>query len=71
MTYSFRSRLALFCRSSLPPGRKTVRTFRLPDGARLLSGRRIRVGVIDGDGARLNRIMQIPILTEVTDADDS
>jgi hypothetical protein len=56
---------------TLPPGRKTMRTFRLPDGARLLAGKRIRVGVIDGDGARLNRIMQIPILTEVAGADDS
>ncbi|MHC4217901.1 MAG: hypothetical protein ACYSU7_05530, partial [Planctomycetota bacterium] len=56
---------------TLPPGEKTVRTFRLPDGARLLSGRRIRVGVIDGDGARLNRIMEIPGLTAAVGADDS
>jgi hypothetical protein len=56
---------------NLPPGRKTVRTFHFPDGARMLSGRKIRVGVIDGDGARLNRIMEIPILDAVAGADDS
>jgi hypothetical protein len=56
---------------TLPPGQKAVRTFRLADGARLLAGKRIRVGVIDGAGARLNRVMAIPPLTEVVGADDS
>ncbi|MHC4785811.1 MAG: hypothetical protein ACYTE6_07575, partial [Planctomycetota bacterium] len=37
---------------NLTPGQKTVQTFRLPDGARLLAGKRIRVGVIDDDGVR-------------------
>ncbi|MHC4209573.1 MAG: hypothetical protein ACYSWT_07645 [Planctomycetota bacterium] len=56
---------------NLTPGQKTVQTFRLPDGARLLAGKRIRVGVIDDDGVRLNRIMAIPSLTEVVGADGS
>ncbi|MHC4083096.1 MAG: hypothetical protein ACYSU2_17435, partial [Planctomycetota bacterium] len=55
---------------TLPPGQQTVRTFRLADGARLLAGKRIRVGVIDGDGARLNRIMAIPGPETVAGADD-
>ena len=55
---------------TLPPGEKTVRSFRLRDGVRLLSGQRIRLGVIDGDGARLNRIMELPIFDTVAGADD-
>jgi hypothetical protein len=56
---------------TLPPGQKAVRTFRLSDGARLLAGKRIRVGVIDGDGARLNRVMAIPTPETLAGADDS
>ena len=44
----------------LQPGQTATRTFRLTDGARLLPGRRVRVGVITQDGARLNRILEIP-----------
>ncbi len=44
----------------LQPGQTATRTFRLADGARLLPGRSIRIGVIRQDGARLNRILKIP-----------
>ena len=44
----------------LQPGQTATRTFRLADGARLLAGRTVRVGVITQDGARLNRILEIP-----------
>ena len=46
--------------AGLQPGQTATRTFRLADGARLLPGRRIRIGVIRQDGARLNRILEIP-----------
>ncbi|MHC4993029.1 MAG: hypothetical protein ACYTGC_18805, partial [Planctomycetota bacterium] len=46
----------------LRPGQTASRTFRLVDGAALLSGRRVRIGVVDGEGARLNRILEIPTL---------
>ena len=44
----------------LQPGQTATRTFRLADGARLLPGRRVRIGIITQDGARLNRILEIP-----------
>ena len=47
---------------SLQPGQTATRTFRLADGARLLPGRRVRIGIITQDGARLNRILDIPDL---------
>jgi hypothetical protein len=57
---------------TLAPGQTTTRAFRLPDGARVLAGKRVRVGVIDGDGARLTRIMEIPAeADEIAGADDS
>ena len=46
--------------SGLGPGETAVRSFRLADGKRLLSGRRVRLGVIAQDGARLNRELEIP-----------
>jgi hypothetical protein len=44
----------------LGPGQTATRTFRLANGAKLLPGRRVRVGVITQDGARLNRSLEIP-----------
>ena len=44
----------------LEPGQTATRTFRLADGARLLPGRRVRIGIITQDGARLNRVLEIP-----------
>ena len=48
----------------LGPGQTAVRSFRLADGERLLSGRRVHLGVITQDGARLNRVLEIPVLVD-------
>lgn len=42
----------------LQPGQSTTRSFRLPAGT--MAGRSVRVGVIDEDGARVNRVLEIP-----------
>ena len=55
----------------LLPGQTAVRSIRLIDGARLLAGRHIRVGVIDAEGARLNRVMPIPSAAVLAGAGDS
>jgi hypothetical protein len=54
----------------LQPGQTATRTFRLTDGAILLPGRRVRIGVITQDGARLNRILEIPGEEVVSDQSD-
>ena len=46
----------------LGPGQTAVRSFRLADGQRLMSGRRVHLGVIAESGARLNRVLEIPEL---------
>jgi hypothetical protein len=45
---------------TLHPGQTVQRSFRLRDGARLLPGRSVRLGVIEQSGARLNRSLAIP-----------
>jgi hypothetical protein len=46
---------------ALGPNQTAVRTFRVPGGAHLLAGKRVRVGVTERDGtARLNRFLDIP-----------
>jgi hypothetical protein len=49
--------------AGLAPGETVARVFQIQDGAALLSGRRIRLGVTDRDGAaRLNQALDIPAL---------
>jgi hypothetical protein len=43
----------------LQPNQTATRTFRLRDGATMLAGRTVRLGVIDASGARLNRALEI------------
>ncbi len=45
---------------TLHPGQTALRSFRLRDGARILPGRNVRLGVIEQSGARLNRSLAIP-----------
>ncbi len=44
----------------LQPNQTATRTFRLRNGATMLAGRTVRLGVIDASGARLNRALEIP-----------
>lgn len=47
--------------ASLEPNLTAVRTFHIPDGARLLAGTQLRVGVTEQGGTvRLNRVLDIP-----------
>jgi hypothetical protein len=49
--------------ASLEPDTTTVKTFNIPNGATLLAGRSVRLGVADRDGvAQLNRLLEIPDL---------
>ncbi len=48
---------------ALDPAQSAVRTFRLDDGARILAGRQVRVGLTEEGGtARINRVLEIPKL---------
>ncbi len=47
--------------SGLEPGDLAIRSFRLPDGAAVLAGRAMRIGVSERGGvARLNQLLSIP-----------
>lgn len=49
--------------AGLAPGETVARIFQIQNGAALLSGKRIRCGVSDRDGAaRLNQALDIPVL---------
>ncbi|MCA9295726.1 MAG: hypothetical protein KC983_04400, partial [Phycisphaerales bacterium] len=55
--------------AGLAPGATTLRTFRVEDGAALLSGRRVLVGINERDGvARLNLALDLPPLDSTTTA---
>ncbi len=46
---------------SLAPGEMAVRSFRIHDGAALLAGKQVRVGVTESGGvAQLNKVIEIP-----------
>ncbi len=46
---------------ALDPAQTAVRTFRLDDGARILGGSQVRVGLTEEGGtARINRVIEIP-----------
>ena len=44
----------------LLPNQTITRSFRVPDGALLLAGKDVRLGVIEQGGARMNRVLSIP-----------
>ena len=47
--------------ATLAPNRTAVKIFRIPDGATLLAGKPVRVGIVErGGNARLNHILNIP-----------
>ncbi len=51
--------------ATLSPNRTAVKIFRITDGARLLAGKQVRVGIVErGGNARLNRILNIPPLAK-------
>ncbi|MCH8315541.1 MAG: hypothetical protein IIA64_06165 [Planctomycetes bacterium] len=53
--------------ATLSPGRTAVKIFRITDGARLLAGKQVRVGIVErGGNARLNRILDIPPFADPT-----
>lgn len=57
--------------ATLAPNRTSVKVFRIKDGARLLAGKEIRVGVIErGGNARLNQILYIPPFIELEEGND-
>ena len=57
--------------ATLAPNRTSVKVFRIKDGARLLSGKEIRVGVIErGGNARLNQVLYIPPFIGIKESDD-
>ena len=49
--------------ATLSPNRTAVKIFRITDGAKMLAGKQVRVGIVERNGnARLNRILDIPPL---------
>ena len=58
--------------AALGSGETAVRLFRIPDGAAMLAGRQVRVGVAERDGlTRLNKLLSIPEQMHVDANDDS
>jgi hypothetical protein len=54
--------------TTLEPDTTAVKTFHIPDGAALLAGRSVRLGVADRDGvAQLNHLLDIPDLVGDTE----
>ena len=53
--------------ATLAPNRTAVKFFRIPDGATLLAGKPVRVGIVErGGNARLNHILNIPPFTDLS-----
>ncbi len=53
--------------ATLAPNRTAVKIFRIPDGAALLAGKSVRIGIVErGGNARLNHILNIPSFADLS-----